>query len=532
MRDVRYISILLVLSAFLFLYGLGNMALTDPDETFYAETAKEMLDEGEWVTPLIFGKPQFEKPILYYWLVEASFKLFGVNEFAARLPSAVFGMIGVIGVYFVGRALFSPLAGFLSGVVAATAAEYVVIARACVTDIVLTAFILLCFLFFLLGLKRERKIFYIISAIMAALAVLTKGPIGVFLTVIVIGAYIILTKQWEVFRKARVISAVLVFLIVSLPWYLIVLKIHGDAFVNEFFGIHNIIRFIEPEHRIGSSPFFYLPVILGGFLPWTPFLIFGAWYMFRDKNVVSDIKVPQLFLALWFLLMFAFFTASRTKLVTYIFPVFPALALMTGRFWERFLEDNGRNERAGHLMRFSYGLLTLVIIAGLLAEYFAIKIKYPQVLQGALISSIVFSAGVLISLIFFIRKKYWASFYALTLAVALLTVAAVRTVLPVIEEYETSKAISYKVVELAQDDEAIGGESDHRRGIAFYTGRVDIVDIHPYEGLVNFLLREEQVWGVIQKKHYTQVKTHRSDLIFEPVFEAGDYVIITNREEK
>jgi len=202
MRDSRNIIILTIVCIFIFFYGLGNMALTDPDETFYAETAKEMLKANEWITPLIFGKPQFEKPILYYWLVELSFKFFGVNEFAARFPSALFGIIGCLAIYFIGRILFSSLSGLIASLFTATCTQYIIITRACVTDVVLTAFITLCFLFFLLGLEKENKLFYIISAVMAALAVLTKGPIGVFIPAVIIGLYMIFTRQWGVFRPS------------------------------------------------------------------------------------------------------------------------------------------------------------------------------------------------------------------------------------------------------------------------------------------------------------------------------------------
>ena len=115
MWDSRFIIILLIVCSFLFFFALGRMALTDPDETFYAETAREMVNEGEWITPLIFGKTQFEKPIFYFWLVVSSYKIFGINEFAARFPSAVFGLIGVLGIYYLGRLLFSRACGLLSG---------------------------------------------------------------------------------------------------------------------------------------------------------------------------------------------------------------------------------------------------------------------------------------------------------------------------------------------------------------------------------------------------------------------------------
>ena len=138
--------------------------------------------------------------------------------------------------------------------------------------------------------------------------------------------YLSLSRQWGKVRGVPVFASILIFLIISLPWYIIMLMIHGDALVSEFFGVHNVIRFMEPEHRIGISPFFYIPVVLAGFYPWTFFLPFGAWNMYRhDKpgGQGTEVKGYRLFLLLWFLVVFLFFSAARTKLVTYIFPLFP-----------------------------------------------------------------------------------------------------------------------------------------------------------------------------------------------------------------
>ncbi|MCX5686428.1 MAG: glycosyltransferase family 39 protein, partial [Candidatus Omnitrophica bacterium] len=136
----NFIPILLALGAYLFFFQLDGMALTDPDETFYAQSAKEMLARNEWITPYLYGEPQFEKPILIYWLIELSYKVFGVNEFAARLPSAIFALIGVFAIYILGGLLFNRRVGALSAVMLASSVEYVILSRACVTDMVLSTF--------------------------------------------------------------------------------------------------------------------------------------------------------------------------------------------------------------------------------------------------------------------------------------------------------------------------------------------------------------------------------------------------------
>ena len=526
-KNVYFIIALVLLGSFLFLFGLGNMALTDPDETFYAETAKEMVGAGDWSTPLIFGKPQFEKPIFYYWLIMLSYIVLGIGEFAARFPSAIFGIAGIIGVFLLGRSIFSPLAGFLSACILATCVEYLVLARACVTDMVLTVFILFCVFFFVKGQLSERKRYYFVAAVMAALAVLTKGPIGAFIPGAIFLGYITISGGWGKIKKIPIIWCLVIFFSIALPWYLMAMRLHGPLLANEFFGFHNVTRFLKPEHKIGSSPFFYIPIVLGGFFPWTFFLIFGAWDMFKDKNISSKLKASRGFLLIWFLVVFVFFSISRTKLVTYIFPLFPVMALITGRFWEKFIIESG-NKALTAKMKVSFILLGVSVLAAGIAVCLVVEHKYDQILVGTLIASGIFLAGICISMVLFFRGRKIASFVLIISSVVLLSFPLILQILPVVGEFESSRALSYKLNELAAPEDPIAGECDHRRGIAFYTGRTDIVDVHPYSGLLTFFSRKEKVWGIVQYKHYKQMQDLKGDSAPDPLFRVGKYVLVTN----
>ncbi len=529
-RDKRYLAVLLAVSAFIFFFRLGDMALTDPDETFYAETAREMLGEREWVTPLIFGEAQFEKPILFYWLVEASYGLFGVNEFAARLPSVLFGLAGVIGVYLLGRLLFSSLCGLLSGLVFATCVQSVMLARACVTDMTLTVFILFCLLFFLEGWKGGRKAYYLLSSCMAAFAVLTKGPVGVFIPAVIVFLYLSVSRQWKVFfREVPLGQCALIFFAVCLPWHIIVTRIHGAAFINEFLGFHNVMRFLEPEHSIGDSPFFYVPVVIGGFFPWTAFLPLGAWDLYKRGDERPPFKDHRAFVAIWFLAVFIFFTVSRTKLVTYIFPLYPVMALITGRFWERYSLRAAQDKKVDRYMRASYSIYIFLAVAALVIIYLVMSYRYVQALGGAAVVGAVFTAGSVVSLVAMLLKKRLAAFASIVITVVLMILPITEYVLPTIEEFETSKPVSFIVSELAGRAGPIGGEADQRRGIAFYTRRPDIADIQHDDEFEDFISRKEQVWCIIKRKHYERLKDDVRQSVSEPLFRAGKKVVVTNR---
>ena len=529
MRGIYFVIILLVTSIVLFFFGLGNMALTDPDESFYAESAKEMLEAGDWVTPRIFDEPQFEKPVFYYWLVMISYSVFGINEFAARVPSVIFGIAGVLGVFFMGRLFFGRIMGFFSGIMLMSSVLYLALARACVTDMVLTVFILYCFLFLMMGWTTGRKAHFYISAAMAALAVMTKGPIGLFIPGMTVILYVAISRQWDLFKKIPWLGCALVFFAVALPWYIVATKIHGAEFINEFFGFRNLTRFLEPEHRIGDSPFFYIPIVLGGFFPWGVFLPSGVWLMSKDRT--GDAKFPayRLFLLVWFLTVFLFFSVSRTKLVTYILPLFPVLALVTGRLWERFAFRERKDKTITRHVSISYYILVAAGILSTAVVYFVLADRYPHILMGIIQVGVVLVGGLLLSLILFVRNKRDLSLMCIVLTVIMVMGPIVRHVLPIVEEYESSKRLSLKVNTLAAPDEPIGGEDDHRRGIAFYTGRTDIVDIHPYQTLVEFFRRKDRVWAIVQKKHYDQLKKQLGDGIYGPAAQAGKYVIISNQ---
>jgi 4-amino-4-deoxy-L-arabinose transferase-like glycosyltransferase len=533
MKNSHFILILLAIAAILFFFRLGDMALTDPDESFYAQTAKEMLAAGEWATPRIFGQPQFEKPVLYYWLVISSYIVFGVGEFAARFPSAIFGIIGVIGVFLLGRRLYSPLCGFLSAVILATSVEYLVLARACVTDMVLTVFMLYMLFFFIEGWITGRKIYFLLSAAMAALATLTKGPIGFLLPGLILCLYFVFSRQTkDILKKVPVFLCVLVFLAVAVPWYVVVKVSHGGDFLQEFYGVHHITRFLHPEHRIGSSPWFYIPIVLGGIFPWTLFFLLGVWQNFKKGAAAGRIGSERLFLGIWFLAIFIFFSVSRTKLVTYIFPLFPAMAIITGRFWENIFTGGCKDERTARVLKASFWifLAASVIMAAGAAGVTWHKLPNPMAIKGVLISSLVFLLFAGASVVFIVKGKAVLSFWAIALSVVFTSIPLSEYLFPVIEEYESSKALSLKAIELAGPNEELGAECDHRRGVAFYSGRTEIADIHPYGDLKTFYSQEGRVWGIIQTKHYAQLKGELKDAVLDPVATSGEYVLITNKK--
>lgn len=499
------LTALIILCGYLFFFHLGNMALTDPDETFYAQTAKEMTARGEWMTPYLYGKPQFEKPIFFYWMVEASYKAFGVNEFAARFPSAVFGLIGVIAAFFLGQLLYNKRVGIMTAVILAANVEYIVLSRACITDMALGTFILLGMLFFLYGQIKDKPVFYLFSAAAFGFAVLTKGPVGLALPGLSILLYLIITGDLlKFFKKVKLFWPAIILIVIAVPWYVIMYKTHGKFFIEEFFGFRNITRFLEPEHKIGSQFYYYVPVLLGALFPWSVFLPFAFWQGIKKAfNGDSPGKKRSIFLLLWFAVIFIFFSISGTKLPTYIFPTFAALSVMIAVVWDQLLEAK-TSLRAQTGMKVSFIFMFLAIVIGAIVFFFFMKKRYPIVMVGAAVTGAMLVLGFGLSIFAYFKKKYLASFFFIVYAIVIFLYPLSVLVLPSVERYETGKEISMHLNQMMKPDEALASESHYRAGLAFYTGHFP-VDIDKHEDLIRFFDTDKRMWIVIKEKNHRQL---------------------------
>jgi len=530
-KEAHFIVILALISACLFLVGLGAMPLTDPDEVFYAETAKEMLARGELLTPYIFGKPQFEKPPLYYWSVITGFRALGVNAFAARVSSGIFGILGVIGVYFLGKLLINKRTGFFAGLILATSVMYIAIARACVTDMLLLVLILYTFLFFFYGYKATlgKTKWYLLSFVFVGLAVLAKGPIGIFFPAAIIGIFLLATRQVKRIREIPIFWGTLLLLAVALPWYILMYRVHGKEFIDVFFGFHNITRFLEPEHAIGDVFYYYVPVLFAGFAPWSAIVPLGMWQALRER--ISETRKAGIFFIVWTLVIFIFFSFSRTKLPTYIFPLYPALAILAGRTIDVFLEGKVTGKMK-LWMRASLVLYFVLIAGGLMALYFVARVKFPTAAQAAAVTGAGFTLATAFFITAFWMKKYLTGFIVFLVSWAILVFPVSYIILPEIGKYVSSRHISGELLKRMEPTEALGAETRYRRGVAFYVGREDVPDVHSHDALTKFLKRKDRVWCVLKDKNHRQLYTDTKKPYDNPtylVYKIGKKVIVTNK---
>ena len=339
-----------------YFYGLGHLPLVGPDEPRYAQVAREMFLRGDLITPTLGGHTWFEKPALLYWMIIASFKLFGVTEWSARLPSAISGVLTVAAVFVVGRQLEvvkdedHKLQGyaFWSAIAAATTIGIVVFSQAVSFDIILTMTTTWALAFYILHNLQEysnvseKPRGWLLAGfyIFIGLSLLAKGLVGIVMPVGVIGFYHILQRELPG-RKIfiSVFWGLPLALIVAGIWYAPVIWRHGWLFIDQFFIQHHFARYISNKYHHSQPVYFYLLVLPLLALPWTVFLISGLlqfksrlWQTGAapgDRATQNSSRLMTFALA-WFIFPLVFFSFSGSKLPGYVLPMLPAAALIVG----------------------------------------------------------------------------------------------------------------------------------------------------------------------------------------------------------
>ena len=336
--ELRSILVLAVLCGFLFFFGLANFGLLGADEPRYAQIGREMLERGDWVTPRLHGEVWLEKPVLYYWFEMVSYKLFGVTDWAARLPAALLGALLVAAIYvFIRR--FRPGAEMEAAIITASSVAIFAFARGVSTDMPLAVFFSIAMLGWWAAIESGRRRWLLVFYGSMALAALAKGPVAVFLAALIIAVFVAFTRDLKLILRTLWIPGIALFLLLALPWYVLV-QMRNPQFFSEFILSHNLARFSSDVFRHTRPFWFFLPVLLLGLLPWTTFAVAGAIRAFRTWKALRDRYT--LFLFLWAVLPVIFFSLSQSKLPGYILPAIPAWTLLAADYLQARVNEQKR----------------------------------------------------------------------------------------------------------------------------------------------------------------------------------------------
>ena len=354
----------------LFFFRLGAWGFFDPDEGRYAEVAREMLARRDWVTPTLNYVKFFDKPPLLYWGMAASYSVFGFNEWAARLIPALAALAGVAMVCLLGRRMFGPRAGVLSALILSTSLVWPVMARFVLTDMLFSVMVFCALGFWWLGhtsaTAGERRAF-LGFWVALALAVMAKGPVAIVLVGGTICGYLLVCRQWRSLAAMNWIWGVPLFLLIAAPWFVVV-ALRNSEFNHLFWFEQNIGRFLgegtSRDHVNG--PFYLLELLPLLFFPWSvfaPVALFSSWRKLWPAR--SPAQRAAVFLIVGCVWITLFFSVSDSKIVTYILPVLPLLALLTGAFFDRIFASL----HAPRALGASAGVLALVVVLGGVAAF-------------------------------------------------------------------------------------------------------------------------------------------------------------------
>ena len=376
-RDLAFLALLFGL---LYFFQLGDSNLVNPDEGRYAEIPREMIARGDYVLPRLNGVFYFEKPPLMYWTLAGFLKVFGPDELAMRAPPALFALAGVLLTYAAARRLHGRLAGLCAAIGLGTSLLYFALARILILDMAVSVLMSATLFCFILGVReppgaRRRWLFYGLYA-SAALATLTKGLIGFLVTGAVMFLWLLLFNQWKRLRPFYLPTGGLLFLAIAAPWHLLAAQ-RSDAWTHFYFVHEHWERFTTTEGHDRYQPWWYfIPVVLGGIFPWMGFLwpalrdaLAGGWAR-RKENAEAW------FFVVWAVFIFLFFSKSQSKLIPYILPVFPPLAVLIGTWIARVIQEDDRPRLKAGMWVFS----VVTVALGLSLAYAMLR---PGIIRNA-----------------------------------------------------------------------------------------------------------------------------------------------------
>lgn len=336
--------ILIVTLALTTMPFLGASSLWDMDEGVNAECSREMMETGTWIVPTYNYELRTAKPVMLYWLQRISYNIFGINEWAARLPSVLMSLGTIIVIYELGRRMFDGSTGLLAGIALATCIEFAKLGRAATPDATFVFFTTLALAIFWIFLEQSSHKWWWLSSFPLALAVLTKGPVGLALPVMIVLLYCTWNREIGRLINWRLAAAVISFLFVALPWYVLITAETRGEYIRAFFLNENVNRFITPQENHRGNLFYYVIAVLIFFAPWCCVIvptfihaIQGSRQKLSYTNYASEMNARiYRFLLLWVVVVFSFFSLAATKLPNYIAPLYPPLALLTADFLRRW----------------------------------------------------------------------------------------------------------------------------------------------------------------------------------------------------
>jgi 4-amino-4-deoxy-L-arabinose transferase-like glycosyltransferase len=445
-----------------YLLRLGQGSLWDNSEPTYGEIVKEIFRTRDWLTLHFDYAAWFVHPPLWFWTAAASVSAIGLNEFALRLPSAIFGVLCAVATYRAAARMYGPYAAPIAALAVGTSLEFFVLARLAILDTMLVFFTTLAVYWSYFALTHgDRRAFWI-AVVSAALGTMTKGPVAAALPVLILLVYATWARAWSLLWRLPLLRGLLVYAVVAGAWFAFEAHLHGGAFVNEYFVRSTVGRALSPFENQPGPWWYYAPVVLAGFFPFVVFLPWSIWI--AAKHLGSD----ERFLFAAALAPLAFFSLVQTKLPNYIAVIFPALGILVGGAFAKSVT------RQRHAVVFA-GLGTLVAVLAAAVGYAGTSpLAHTRYASFSLpLELLVLSMGVC-ALTGFVAlamwKRIWIAPAALTVMMLIFVGFATTSILPRLEAFKPMKGMAASVMSRWRAGELIGAYGVHGEySLLFYT---------------------------------------------------------------
>jgi 4-amino-4-deoxy-L-arabinose transferase-like glycosyltransferase len=522
-----HVTILLALSL-PYCVNLGAPSIWDANEAFYAETPREMLISGDYVSPMFNYQMRTQKPPLTYWAVLLSYKLFGVNEFAVRFP----GMLAAIGVllfaYGSARLLFTPRAALIAAVIAATTPRIFILARRLPIDILLLFFVTGTMFCMVRAIPKNDKRSWALVYGCAGLGFLTKGPIAV---IIPAGAFLC----WSLWSRRLRLSQVhpwmgpAIFIVIALPWYILIYLAHGWTYISTFFLSDNLARFAAQSMGPARGFFYYFSVFAIDFFPWSFLVPFAVYLLWTNRSEIPPLRTFAYgFPLFWCVFTFILFSLSKNKQEYYIAPIYPAAAVLVSGVVDagmRKIKSNKileldkafpssgtpmapeyfRNHRSNP-WALPYGLLALLLFLLSLLMPYILGVFLPDIsLELCYAPSLILIAGSAFLVWSLVRKKLLHAFLALSIPLGCVFLIGALFYVPALESFRPVRSFCL----LIENQSHGNGEAGYFRtalpSMIFYLQRPIFQEID-YERMESRFASNRRIFCILAWKDYAYFK--------------------------
>ena len=463
--------------------GLGNTALWEPDEPRFAEATRQMFERGDFLTPWFNGRPRFEKPILMYWLQAPAVAILGPTETAFRVPSALAGLLTLFLVYRIGERLVSHSAGLVAAIALATTFRFVLYARQGLTDVPVTALVTLAVWCFLDG----RRGVVLLAWAATGCAALMKGPVAIVGPLVWI-FFALWSEGWSGVKRMRIVEGAIVAAAIAMPWFVVMIALHGRAFIDVALGYEVVARYMSPDFPGRDRGFAYFwGVWLGDAAPWSLFFVTAiVWVVSRWSSLDERTRRAAQLAIVWFLTVLLLFSVSSYKLPHYILPAYPATALLVGVFADTVMRGAVAPK---WLWRIPAALAAVFLIVGaallglLLQRAFGLPIADPSFVLVAILA-----AGALALAISLVLGRDQHVLAALTITLIASYAWTVVVISPrELRRFQPIPGLARSVQQIAKAEEPLAVAGNYGAPWLVFYARHQVEQLNDREELIRYL---------------------------------------------